>query len=73
MKCNCGRKTNSLIYRQGKRYCQKCNTQGLSGQWERGQASERAKYAADLIQPKDAENFKKVYGEKAYTKATKGY
>lgn len=71
--CSCGKKTLSLRYYGDKTSCDNCSQVNLSGVFERRLNSDRQQYAKDLIQPKDAENFKKVYGEEAYNKATKGH
>ena len=60
-KCSCGSKTNTIIYKQGKRCCSVCNNSTLSGVWERNNLMERQKYAKDILQPGQA-GYEELYG-----------
>lgn len=59
--CSCGNKTNNLKWLNGKAVCNKCQTETLSGKWERKNSQDRQYYAKDIIQP-DNPHFKEVYG-----------
>ena len=60
--CSCGNKTNTIIYKQGKRCCEVCNNSTLSGVWERNNQAERNKYARDILQPGTA-GYEELYGK----------
>jgi hypothetical protein len=62
LKCDCGNKTNSLRYSNGKKTCNKCATLNLSGTFLRRLEGEARYYEKDLIQPTNP-FFKEVYGE----------
>lgn len=70
LKCDCGTKTNTIRYKNGKKTCQNCATLNLSGQFLRRLEGEARYYAKDILQPKD-KDFKEVYGEGRNTKQRK--
>ena len=68
LRCDCGQKTNTIRYVHGKKTCQKCAPQNLSGQFLRRLEGEALYYAADIQQvtKKDGtinENFVQLYGK----------
>ena len=62
MQCDCGQKTNTIRYKNGKKTCQKCAPQNLSGQFLRHMEGERNYYQKDILQP-SSPFFKDVYKE----------
>ena len=74
LKCNCGNKTNTIRYVHGKKTCQKCAPQNLSGQFLRRLEGEANYYQADIQQKYKKngtinENFQQIYGEGRNTTA----
>ena len=68
MRCDCGQKTNTIRYVHGKKTCQKCAPQNLSGQFLRRLEGEALYYQADIQQKYKKngtinENFQELYGE----------
>lgn len=60
--CSCGNKTTMLRYKNGKKTCNKCNPNNLSGTFLRRMESEIQHYAKDVLQP-GQNGFEELYGE----------
>ena len=68
IQCDCGERTYTIRYKDGKRVCDKCESRNLSGQFLRRLELEAKYYEKDILQPinKDGtinKNYEEVYGK----------
>lgn len=62
MKCACGKKVQSITYKDGKKTCKYCNNTNLSGKFLRRMELERQTYAKDVLQP-GMSGYEELYGK----------